>query len=105
MSEKENYYIVKCSCGNDVKLHKGYIYETPFDYMCEECHKRDNWRHHTRLLQLEKFKCVKCGWKLKKKNIDWFDENKLAFHCPCCGYNFVLWHRDYYPDDYPEEAE
>ena len=95
---EDNYYIVKCSCGNDVKLHKGYYYESPFDYMCTKCHKKDSWLWHTRLLQLEKFKCVKCGWKLKKKNVVWYEseENCLGFKCPCCGYRFQLYHRDYY---------
>jgi len=94
---EDNYYIVKCSCGNDVNLHKDNIYETPFDYMCDECRHKDAWRYHTRMLKLEKFRCVKCGWKLKEKNVDWYQswENQLGFKCPCCGYKFQLQHEEY----------
>lgn len=84
----------KCTCGKEynvfIYLNDEYDYD-PYFYMCPDCNKKENWRLTTRLLKLEKFKCVKCSWKLNEKNSYKFDENVLYFHCPCCGYNFGLY--------------
>ena len=86
---------VKCSCGKEFER---FVYAkdeyTPYDYMCPECNKNDWWRYATRMLGLEKFRCVKCTWKLTKEDSYQCDENVLWFHCKCCGLNFGL----YFPD-------
>ena len=91
---------VKCTCGNEFEK---YIYpynSNPYDYMCPDCVKKDGLRYATRMLKLEKFRCVKCSWKLKEKDVTGIDENLLWFKCKCCGYRFALWFPDPYDDYY-----
>ncbi len=84
---------VKCTCGKEFET---FIYPNanPYDYMCPDCNKKDWWRFATRMLKLEKFKCVKCGWKLKVDDSFNCDENVLWFKCKCCGYRFGLYFYD-----------
>ena len=86
---------VKCTCGNEFETWV-YEFDNPSDYMCPDCTKKEWWRYATRCLKLEKFRCVKCGWKLKKKDSPRCEENELWFKCKCCGYEFALW----FPDPY-----
>jgi len=72
------------------------------DYLCTECWQKDDWKWHLRMLQLEKIRCVKCGWKLTIKNYDGSNtwESQLGVKCPCCGYRFQLGHREYSGEPY-----
>ena len=84
---------VKCTCGNEFEryIHGNMTYDHPFDMMCPDCNKKDGWRFATRMVQLEKFRCVKCGWKLKEKDCTEINEHELWFKCKCCGYRFALY--------------
>ena len=94
---------VMCTCG---KEFESYIHlypndeRNPYDYMCPECNKIDWWRYATRMLKLEKFRCVKCTWKLTIKDATSSEENLLWFKCKCCGYRFALWFPDPYDNYY-----
>ena len=88
---------VKCTCGNEFEryIHEDMTSEYYFlnynDIMCPNCIKKDSWRFTTRMLQLEKFRCVKCGWKLKEKDCTNIEEHEIWFKCKCCGYRFALY--------------
>lgn len=89
---------IKCTCGKEFETwtYIGYTYiniedRSPFDFMCPDCNKKEAWRFATRMLQLEKFRCVKCGWKLKEKDCTDIEEHELWFKCKCCGYRFALY--------------
>jgi len=79
----------KCTCG---KEFEAWVHEFthPYDYMCPDCNRKDAWRFATRMLQCEKFRCVKCG-KLKEKDCTAIEEHELWFKCKCCGYRFALY--------------
>jgi len=82
---------MKCTCGKEFETFT-YIEDlNPFDFMCPDCRKKDSWRFATRLLKLEKFRCIKCGWKLKEKDCTDIYEHELWFKCKCCGYRFALY--------------
>jgi len=86
---------VKCTCGNEFETWV-YEFESPYDYMCPDCQKNEWWYYATRMLKLEKFRCVKCTWKLTKKDAFQSGENTLWFKCKCCGYTTVLWFSEPY---------
>lgn len=83
---------VKCTCGNEFER---FIYEHMtdffFDEHCPDCIKKDSWRFATRMVKLEKFRCIKCGWKLKEKDCTNIEEHEIWFKCKCCGYRFALY--------------
>ena len=89
---------MQCSCGKKFKRWplQGDDW-CPFDFMCPDCRGKEVWHWHTRMLRLEKFRCVKCGWKLKKKDVVGYlsHETGFGFKCPCCGYTFELHHDEY----------
>jgi predicted RNA-binding Zn-ribbon protein involved in translation (DUF1610 family) len=88
---------IKCTCcGKEFETWTYIGDRAPYDFMCPDCQKNEWWWYCTRMLKLEKFRCVKCGWKLKKKDSPRSDENLLWFKCKCCGYEFALW----FPEPY-----
>ncbi len=81
---------VKCSCGTEFEAWD-FDGANFLDFMCPDCNKKDAWRFAIRMLKLEKFRCVKCGWKLKEKDCTDIEEHELYFKCKCCGYRFALY--------------
>ena len=91
---------IKCTCGKEFETYNHFL-ESPYDYMCSECSKKDAWRFAMRMLQLNnKIICIKCGWKLREKDCKNIWEKGIEFKCKCCGYRFEIRVPDpdvYYP--------
>lgn len=93
MSEQEER---TCRCGKKfmVWIHPEY---NPYDYMCPDCCKKDDWYYHSRCIGInEKVRCIRCGWKLTYKDSSSSNENLIDFKCKCCGLRFSIWHSEPY---------
>lgn len=82
---------VQCTCGKEFeRWEHAFDDRNPFDNICPDCLRKEDWLFATRMLKLAKFRCVKCGWKLKKKDCVGIEEYEIMFKCKCCGYRFEL---------------